>query len=180
MDRTVRFDDVIRSSKKCVIEFQAFRDNENKLIIKELAIFDISTNVANYFLFKPPFPFRKLNGKSSRTNLWVTKHLHHITWNEGFTQYKELDNIMYHYCQQYDKIYTTGDEKSKWIRMYSTSDVMNISLNKDYAMELNGLCIGVKSPHHKTANCALSRAFRVGRLISEGGGDAYIPVDIYA
>lgn len=179
MDQPFCFDDDIRSFKECVVEFQAFRNNQDKFIVKELAFFDISTNVVNYFLFKPPFPFKKLNTKSSRTNKWLMEHLHHITWDEGFTEYKELDSIMYHYCQQYDKIYTTGDEKSKWIRMYSTSNVTNIILNKDFATDLNGLCIGVKSPQHKTANCALSRAYKVGRFISGGGGNPHIPTYMY-
>lgn len=173
----VRFyDDAISPPKRCVVEFQAFRNNHNKLIIKELAFFDISTNVVNYFLFKPPFPFRLLNSKSSRTNRWITRHLNHITWDEGFTQYKELDNIMYHYCQQYEEIYTSGDEKTKWIQKYCFSKVTNITLNKNFATGLNGLCIGVKSCQHKTYNCALSRAYRVGALLSSGGGSNHIPL----
>lgn len=178
MDQAFCFDDDFRSPKKCVVEFQAFRNNQDKFIIKELAFFDITTNVVNYFLFKPPFPFKNLNRKSFRTNVWLMKHLHHITWDEGFTQYKELDNIMHHYCQQYDEIYTTGDEKSKWIRMYSTSNVTNIILSTDFATDLNGLCIGVKSPQHKTANCALTRAYKVGRFICGGGGNPHVPVCI--
>lgn len=171
MDRKVCFyDDEVIVTKRCVVEFQAFRNNKDKFIIKELAFFDISTNVVNYFLFKPPFAFRKLNSKSSRTNKWLTNHLHRISWNEGFTQYKELDSIMYHYCQQYDEIYTSGEEKSKWIEMYCTSDVMSVTLDKNFIPELNGLCIGVKNPLHKLSNCALSRAYRVGALVAGGGG----------
>lgn len=176
MGEPVCFDDNIRTSKKCVVEFQAFRNNRDRFIIKELAFFDISTNVVNYFLFKSPYPFSLLNSKSSKTNKWLTKHLHHISWDEGFTQYSELDKIMCHYCQQYDEIYTTGDEKSQFIRMYSTSRIKDILLDKNFATDLNGLCIGVKSPQHKTANCALSRAYRVGRFVSSGGGNPYIPV----
>lgn len=174
MDKKVHFYDDFISRKKCVVEFQAFRNNQNRFIIKELAFFDVRTNVVNYFLFKPPFPFKILNRKTTRINKWLTRNLHHITWEEGFTQYKELDNIMYHYCQQYDEICTTGDEKVKWIQMYCTCNVTNISLDKTYAVELNGLCIGVKSCKHKISNCALSRAYRVGTLLSNGGGNAHI------
>lgn len=174
MDRMVSFYDDVIPSKRCVVEFQAFRNNRNRFIIKELAFFDVTTNVVNYFLFKPPFPFRKLTSKTYRTNRWLKNHLHHIDWDEGFTQYKELDNIMFHYCQQYDEIFTSGDEKSQWIQMYSASNVTNVILDKDFATHLNGLCIGVKSSQHKTSNCALSRAYRVGALVASGGGNAYI------
>lgn len=172
MEESVTNGNDFASYKKCVVEFQGFRDNQDKFIIKELAIFDTSTYVVNYFLFKPPFPFQKLNNKSARCNTWLTKNLHYIRWNEGFTQYKELNNIMRHYCQQYDEIYTSGDEKSRWIKKYCTSKVIDIPLNKDFGTDLNGLCIGVKCLKHKTGNCALSRAYRIGRLVSSGGGSA--------
>ena len=165
----------INSPKKCVVEFQAFRDNRNDFIIKELVFYDLTTNVVNYFLFRPPFPFRILNSKSARTNRWLIRNLHHISWEEGFTQYKELKNIMYHYCQQYNEIYTTGEEKSSWIQRHCTSNVTSVILEKTYATELNGFCIGVKNSQHKTASCALSRAYRIGQLLSSGGGSAYIP-----
>lgn len=150
--------------KKCVIEFQGFRNNWNTFIIKELVFLDVSRNVANYFLFKPPFSFGLLNSKSARTNRWLSTNLHHITWEEGFTEYDELDNIMYHYCQQFDEMYTTGDEKVKWIEMYFRGKVRNIQLKE--AAGLSGLCIGVKDYRHKNSNCALSRAYRVSSVVS--------------
>lgn len=178
MENTVCFYGNYHQPKKCVIEFQAFRNNRSKFIIKELVFLDISTSVLNYFLFKAPFPFRVLNSKSSRTNVWLTKHLHYIRWDEGFTEYKELDNIMNHYCQQYDEIYTSGDEKSKWIGTYTRSKVVNVLLDKTFNAQFNGLCIGVKCDQHKMNGCALSRAYSVSSLIScgggSGGGSAYI------
>lgn len=175
MDGTVCFYNDSYQYKTCAVEFQAFINNQNKFIIKELVFLDISTNVVNYFLFKAPFPFRKLNIKSSRTNTWLMNNLHYIGWNEGFTQYKELDNIMHHYCQQYDEIYTSGHEKSKWIQSYGTSNVTNVTLDKSTAKQFNGLCIGVKSQQHKMGSCALSRAHRVSQIASCGGGNVDIP-----
>lgn len=176
MEKTVCFYNDSNQLKKCAVEFQAFRNNQNKFIIKELAFLDISTNVVNYFLFKSPFPFRQLNNKSSRTNVWLMKHLHHIGWDEGFTQYKELDNIMKHYCEQYDEIYTSGVEKTKWIQTYGASNVTNVTLDKTFSTQFNGLCIGVKNQQHKMSSCALSRAYRVSQAVSCGGGNIHIPL----
>ena len=106
MENTVHFRQT--PDKSCIIEFQAFVGNRNEFIVKELVITDLNTNIMCYFLFKPPFSFKKLSGKAARTNKWLMKNYHHISWNEGFTEYKELDNIMYHYAQQYTIIYTKG------------------------------------------------------------------------
>lgn len=157
--------------KKCVIEFQGFRNNRSDFIIKELSIVDVSTGVVNYFVFKPPFAFRCLNRKASKTNDWLSLNFHHISWNEGFTSYKELHNIMQHYCQQYDVIYTTGLEKSQFIKRYASERVRNITVNPNFQTNFVGLCIGLENPVHKTANCALSRAFRVGEFLRSMEGE---------
>lgn len=158
-------------TKRCVIEFQGFRNNANNFIIKELVIYDVTTGVINYFLFKPPFPFNYLNRKASRTTEWLSQNFHHIDWNEGFTSYKELNKIMRHYCDQYDVIYTSGIEKTQFIRRYASDRVRNITVNTDFITNFVGLCIGVKNPAHKTSNCALSRAFRVGAFLASVEGE---------
>ncbi|WP_221935963.1 hypothetical protein, partial [Klebsiella pneumoniae] len=138
MERDIVQHHTTSTIKRCVIELQGFRNNSHEFIVKELAIFDIATHVVNYFLFKPPFPFRVLNNKAFRTNRWLTQNFHHLTWDEGFTEYKELTNIMHHYCKQYDEIYTSGLEKSQWIRKFSTRQVINHDFNQDFASELHG------------------------------------------
>lgn len=174
MEKTVGSDNDVTPYKKCAVEIQAFRNNQDRFIIKELVFLDLSTHVLNYFLFKPPFPFKLLNSKSARTNVWLAKNLHYIGWDEGFTHYKELNNIMNHYCQQYDEIYTCGNEKSTWIQKYCDSKVINLTLDKTFATTFNGLCIGVKNPQHKMSCCAMSRAYRIGYMVSCGGGNGYI------
>lgn len=151
--------------KRCVIDFQGFRNNADKFIIKELSIYDVSTGVVNYFVFKPPFPFRCLNRKTSKTNDWLSSKFHYISWYEGFTAYKELNNILHHYCQQYEVIYTPGSEKVQFFQRYAPGRVKNITVNPGFQSNFTGLCIGIQNPAHKTANCALSNAFRVGAFL---------------
>lgn len=189
MARTVRFSNMVEEmcAKACVIEFQAFRDNEDKYIVKEMVILDLFTNVVYYFLFKPPYSLKKLNNKSTRTNKWLTNYFHHITWKEGFTLYQDLENVMYHFCNQFKKIYTTGHEKSKWIKQYTTAEVVNWKLNKRIEGKLSLFCDGVKDNRHRFSNCALLKAFRLATALSQtctvtptqyhskdGGGEGYI------
>ena len=166
-------------SKSCVIEVQSYRGNNNEYIVKELAILDLSTDVVNYFLFKPPFPLEYLDSKSLKTYNWLFNYFHHIPWHEGFTPYGELKNILNHYCSQYELIYTTGLEKANWLKMRTASTVTDYTLDKTIATKesKSGICIGVKNPKHKYSNCALSKAYRVASQLkkeetqmSSGGG----------
>lgn len=173
--------------KECIIEIQAFRGNKNEFLIKELVIMDLETNVVVYFLFKPPFSFKRLNSKAYKTNKWLIKNYHFINWNEGFTNYKEIDNIMYHYCQQYTTAYTSGFEKSQWIQQYMNGQVIHfpIQMQPTNNQDSVGFCLSVLNPRHKTRNCVLMRAFTLLNAIKTkhsnlsqtnygGGEDVYI------
>jgi hypothetical protein len=149
----------------CVIELQAFRGNANEFIVKELAILDLQTGAINYFLFKPPFPFKCLHTKPARTNKWVMSHFHHISWSDGNVDYSELDNIMYYYCDKYKTIYTTGSEKCRWINIYTSSsriyDCSACKINKSTV----SICIGVKSEKHNHSNCAMAKSLQLASAI---------------
>ncbi len=174
----------VTRGNKCIVEFQSFKNNSNEYIVKELVFLDLSTNVVNYFLFKPPYSFQSLNSKFSRSNKWLMNHFHHISWSEGFTDYSEIENIMYHYCQQYREIYTTGEEKCKWVQMFTSAPVNNVILPKNDETNFTNLCVSVKNMQHKTSNCALLRAYRLAYLITSqqlsadskfyGGGSAEV------
>lgn len=154
--------------RSCVIEFQAFRGNTNEFIIKELVILDLQTGVTNYFLFKPPFSFAYLQRKPARTNNWLTNYFHHISWSEGFTEYTELDNIMYFYSDKYKIIYTTGSEKCKWINMFTASRVHDFCNYK--LKSINDICIGVKDEKHKHSNCAMAKSYQLASAVYSSYG----------
>lgn len=155
------------AEKKCVIEFQAFRNNENGFIIKELVVLDLSTSIVSYFLFKPPCSSRSLLFKQYRTNKWLTSFFHRISWNEGFVEYTELENIMYHYCDQFKMIYTSGNEKSRFIQQFTKNPVICCSIPKNNDLNNHGVCIGVKDVNHNfSQNCALVKAYSLASIIS--------------
>ena len=164
-------------AKQCIIELQAFRGNKGEFIIKELAFMDLNTNVINHFLFKAPFPFSTLGKRAAKTNRWLMKNFHHITWNEGFIEYSELDTIMIHYCRQYQSAYTSGLEKSKWIERYMSGKCVNHCPVGRYESMVGGFCTSVLSPSHKTKNCVLVRIYALCKTLqktifdgSSGGG----------
>lgn len=151
--------------KSGIVEFQAFRGNDNKFIVKELVILDLQTCVIYTFLFKPPFPFNKLNSKSKRTNKWLTKNLHHIAWNDGYTDFKELESIMYHFCSRFTKLYTRGQEKRNWIQLYTTKDVIDVKVNQ--CLEIDSVCILTKDEKHAYLHCAVKNAYRLAAFLQQ-------------
>lgn len=152
--------------KECVIEFQAFRNNENSFVIKELALLELSNGVVRYFIFKPPFPLRSLLLNQYRTNKWLTKSFHHISWEEGSIDYTELENIMVHYCNQFKKIYTSGDEKRRFIQKFTNYPVISCYMPKQIDLNKHKIC-GVQNEKHKDSkNCALFRAYCLASTLS--------------
>lgn len=178
MTRKVSFSDSIRhiEEKPCVIEFQAFRGNKNEYIIKELVILDLTTNVVYPFMFKPPYPYKKLNSKAKRTNKWLIKSFHNITWNEGFTDYNEVDDVMYHFCTEFNRIYTKGLEKRNWIQKYTTANVIDLKIDSSLTVCYDNICLASKNKAHRQGQCGLKNAYRLASFLNQpetGDSDGY-------
>jgi hypothetical protein len=156
---------VTMTDKSCIIEFQAFRGNNKRYIIKELVILDLQTYVIYPFMFKPPVSFNKLNLKAKITNRWIAKNFHHIEWNEGFTSYKDLENIMFHFCQEFTKVYTKGLEKSNWIKLFTTGEVIEVKVDKSFDCGINNVCILSKNKQHRHLQCAVKNAYRLAAFL---------------
>lgn len=161
-----------RLIKPCVIEFQAFRGNDDRYIIKELVILDLFTFVIHPFTFEAPFSFNMLNSKARTTNKWLTKYFHRIQWYEGYINYNNLHSIMYQFCKQYTHIYTRGCEKRNWIQRYTHGKVIDVHMNRDFQYDLGDCC--VTNPTHRYSQCALRNAYRVAAYLEKnnicGGG----------
>src|SRR5436190_12693072 len=163
MEKKVRF---LEEEKSCVIEFQAFKDNNDKFIVKELAIVDLYSHILYHFLFKPPFSFNSLNSKARRTNRWITNYFNHIFWLDGFVSYNKLDSIMYRFCSKFKTIYTNGEEKRRWIQMFTTNIVENHPISKEFPAPKDVDCLAVSGEKHAKSNCATKNAYRLSEFIS--------------
>jgi hypothetical protein len=148
--------------KQCIIEFQAFRDNQDKFIVKELVILDLTTNVPYSFIFKPPYPFESCNSKSRRTNSWLTNHYHYISWNEGNIDYLRCESLIKHFCYQFQTIFTTGSEKTMWISKFTNNVVVDLKLPKELSnISVLPICLNIENSKHRTSNCSLSKVYKL-------------------
>src|SRR5436190_1919134 len=162
MEKKVRFFD---EEKSCAMEFQSFKDNNGKFIVKELAILDLTSHVLYHFLFKPPCSFNSLNSKARRTNRWITNYFSRINWSEGFVSYNKLDSIMYRFCSKFKTIYTNGEEKRSWIQMFTINNVVNYPIDKQFITTKDVVCLAVASEKHTKSNCAIKNAYRLSEYM---------------
>jgi len=162
--------------KPCVIEFQSFRGNNDRFIVKELVILDLLTQITYPFLFEAPCSIHELNAKAKTTNRWITNYFHHIHWHEGFVPYHNVHRIMFYFCKQFTHIYTRGSEKKKWIQQYTNNEVSDIRVDKTFQFDNTNICVSVMDKKHKQSQCALQNAHYLAAYLQQqqtkecGGG----------
>lgn len=110
---------------EAVVEFQGFKDNYNRFIVKELVV--IGTYFQSQIIFQSPYGFNNLNEKMRRTARWLSRHFHNINWNDGGVPYNE--EIIKDLCKPFSIIYTNGLEKVKFLQQFH-NDVREISWDR--------------------------------------------------
>lgn len=132
-----------------VVEFHSFKDNENRFIVKELAV--VSDSYCCQLVFKPPYAKDELNAKMRRTANWLERFFHKISWSDGGITYKEQTII--DIVKPFDTIYTKGVEKVKFLGRFH-NNVKDITF--DPVKVSNFTCILWQ--HRDTTRCALRSA----------------------
>lgn len=119
---------------KCVCEFQAFYNNDNEFVIKELVVIDIQNRGYTHLHFLPPFERTKLNGIKRRTATWLENHFHGLLWEEGNVKYNL--NTIRSVLNQYSTIYTKGAEKQKFLKSIVDVKVYDLDIFKSLIPKL--------------------------------------------
>jgi hypothetical protein len=126
-----------------VVEFHGFKDNDNRFIVKELAI--VGRNFQSQIVFKSPFSFYYLNSKMRRTARWLTRNFHHIKWDDTGVPYDE--QIIRDLCKTFKVIYTKGLEKAEFLREFH-HNVREIDWDRGEPGEVQCLL-----PQHRGSSC---------------------------
>lgn len=133
---------------EAVVEFHGFKDNDNRFIVKELAI--VSILFQTHLVFLPPYYFRRLNYKSRKTARWLSNNFHLISWDEGSIPYNE--ELIRMLCKPFKVIHTKGLEKAQFLKEFHP-EVREITLECN--IDCNIECF---LPQHKYGKCALKNA----------------------
>lgn len=171
------------TSNVCVVEFQAFRGNEDEYIVKELAIAvargnNISPKV---LLFKPPYVRNTLCKKSLKMSYWLENNYHGISWEDGHVDFEQMQSVIEDMCEPFHSVYTKGLEKVKFLETFH-GNVVDLDIIRAPKYESSSFTNSFTCPvtkHNITANsvyrgsivtsdlytCALKRACYYARWL---------------
>lgn len=106
-----------------IVDVQGFKTDQNRFILKEIAI--LCNNQMQVFLFKPPYPFYGLSKTERSQVTWIERN-RRILWNEGFIPYSNHKDIIASILNN-KYIYAKGLEKVEWIKeLTKTNKVYNL------------------------------------------------------
>lgn len=106
-----------------IVDVQGFKNEDNKFIVKELAI--LCKNHIMVLLIKPPYPYYNLTRKERSQVSWIEKN-RGLLWNEGFVPYYYYKFLILDFLKN-RQIYTKGVEKVSWLKeILETENVFNL------------------------------------------------------
>ena len=110
-----------------ILDIQGFKQPNNDHIVKELAIVPLlEDSNPKVFLFKPPYPWRKLDIDLLEVNNWFKCHHHGIPWKSGDIPYNEISNILREHLKDAKKVIVKGFIIKKWLKRFKFN-VCNIN-----------------------------------------------------
>lgn len=100
---------------ECVVEFHGFRDENNKWIIKELAVVGLFFHFN--VIFKSPYSKDCITCRKTRQSIsWLEHNYHGIRWEDGFVPFK--NSTVRELLKPFDVIYTKGLEKKQFLDQF--------------------------------------------------------------
>jgi hypothetical protein len=98
-----------------LVTFDSLRSNTD-FVVKDMCIFNVTTNRIQTFSFRPPFPEYLLSPKVKRTNAYVSRAIHGIWWNDGYIDYGLLPELLGKYIKRTDIVYVKGLENLRFLQ----------------------------------------------------------------
>jgi hypothetical protein len=139
---------------EAVVEFHGFKDNDNRFVVKELAI--VGKYLTTHLMFSAPYSSYFLNAKMYKTARWLTNNFHFLNWDDEGVPYDEgLIRVL---CSQFSVLYTKGYEKVQFLKQFH-GNVQGIeeSCKPFLGFQMDFPCI---VPQHNgcSGNCAMRSA----------------------
>lgn len=135
---------------RMLLDIQGFKDEHNKFLPKELAVFD--GNKVSHYVFKRPFPLQLLSPEAHKQAVWLMKFHHCIPWNTGHTPLYNFSSIVKKLTEDAQFVYVKGQEKADYIRKYCTKPIIELDEQPVLTISTPKCFYHSKSP----SMCALS------------------------
>jgi len=99
-----------------IVDFQAFRDDCNSFVLKEVAITSLNSEKITHCIVKSPFHLEELSTKRKREAHWLVQNYHGISWNEGNVSAEQMIQLLVSTTQDANQILIKGVERAKFLR----------------------------------------------------------------
>lgn len=109
-----------------VLDFQAFKDNNNEFIIKECAVVAIDGSFVEHWVIAPPYEFYMLKKEKRREAVWVKQNYHGLSWGDGGISYKAFQDELRQVCSDVCRVFVKGNEKAEFLKTLVKKDVINL------------------------------------------------------
>lgn len=171
-----------------IIDIQGFRIDNNRFIIKEVAILTRNYIKLFHILIQPPCSWNDVSLSFRKQILWLERYYHGLSWDEGHVPYYTAQNIIRNILSNHCVIFVKGNEKryllEKILKNYKTCTIVDLSEHKDEYEEnppslrtRNEYTSNYSCFHHKTtrngksASCALNNVFTLRAWLSRDQKD---------
>jgi len=98
-----------------IVDFQAFKDEYNRYILKEMAIIPVYTDEAAHCLIKPPHALSKLSSNCRASVYYLLKNHHGIFWEDGYMNFIDAIRLLKDMTENAEKILIKGSERARFI-----------------------------------------------------------------
>lgn len=146
---------------KYILDFQSFKNVNNELVIKEMAILHIDQEHPKVFLFKEPFEWDSLAIRYKVENKWLQNHYHHLKWSSGEESYENVIKIIKDTLFDAKIIYVHGREKRTWLKRFVSVEIINLQdfdcpLLKIIKNSIRNKCSNHCNFNNNNMNCAIN------------------------
>jgi len=111
---------------RLVVDFQAFKDDNNKYIIKEIAVKDLNSEMVVHCFVNSPFSFDKLSYKAKSTANYVRDYQHGLSWEDGFVSFKQAVQMLNCIAEYADELYIKGAERRRFIEKLTRKPTIDL------------------------------------------------------
>lgn len=103
-----------------VLDVEGFLQPGKRIVVKELCVLPIDCAQIpkidhTTYLFKPPYPWKRLSAKYREINTWLMKNHHGIRWEDGALSYSDVSNILRENLCEATMVYVNGPDRKEWL-----------------------------------------------------------------
>lgn len=146
------------------VDFQFVVGNGGQYFIKEMATLKQGSLLAEFYLFKAPYPKQELSYEISHQNEYNRKNINGLDWEIGTIEYNNLLSIFKN-LETYT-IFVKGKEKKAVLVKYlpNTTKIVDIGFDMPKLSELQNytvFCTVHTTVQQNTKRCALKNCFNM-------------------